>query len=161
MKSQMNNYNCNEVDIYDCFEYYERPELMQGDNAMWCKYCKQNAPAYYKTRIYCPPKYFILILNRGKGNIFNVKLNFKEFIDIKKYVHINNNNVNYSYQLYAIVTHLGPSSMSGHFIAFCKSSIDNQWYKYNDSQVNLIGNFFNDIHEFGCPYILFYEAKGF
>ena len=161
LKSQMNNYYCNEVDIYDCFEYYERPELMQGDNAMWCKYCKQNAPAYYKTRIYFPPRYLILILNRGKGNIFNVKLNFKEFIDIKKYVHINNNNGNYSYQLYAIVTHLGPSSMSGHFIAFCKSSIDNQWYKYNDSQVNLIGNFFNDIHEFGCPYILFYEAKGF
>jgi ubiquitin carboxyl-terminal hydrolase 2/21 len=156
LKSQSNNNYYNEVDIYDCFDYHERQELMQGDNAMWCKYCKQNAPAYYTTRIYSPSQYLVLILNRGKGNIFNVKLNFSEIIDITKYIHINQNG-HYSYHLYALVTHIGPSSMSGHFIAFCKSPIDGMWYKYNDSQVNLIGDFYKDIHEFGCPYILFYE----
>ena len=159
MKSEINNFYFNEVNLYDCFNYYEKPEIMQGDNQMWCKNCRQNSPANYMTRIYSPPTYFILILNRGKGNIYNVKLNFEEFIDIGKYVHIKHNN-QLIYQLYAIVTHLGPSSMSGHFIAFCKSPIDNKWYKYNDSQVSLIGNFFNDIHEFGCPYILFYEGQG-
>ena len=159
MKSEINNFYFNEVNLYDCFDYYERPEVMQGDNQMWCKNCRQNSPANYMTRIYSPPMYFILILNRGKGNIYNIKLNFEEFIDIGKYVQMKQNK-NLVYQLYAIVTHLGPSSMSGHFIAFCKSPIDNKWYKYNDSQVSLIGNFSNDIHEFGCPYILFYEGQG-
>jgi len=159
MKSEINNFYFNEVNLYDCFDYYERPEIMQGDNQMWCKNCRQNSPANYMTRIYSPPIYFILILNRGKGNIYNIKLNFEEFIDIGKYVQMKQNK-NLVYQLYAIVTHLGPSSMSGHFIAFCKSPIDNKWYKYNDSQVSLIGNFSNDIHEFGCPYILFYEGQG-
>ena len=158
-KSEINNFNYNEVNLYDCFDYYEKDELMQGDNQMWCKNCRQNAPAKYSTRIYSSPEYFILILNRGKGNIYNVKLNFTEIIDISRYVQIKGGN-NLIYQLYAIVTHLGPSSMSGHFIAFCKSPIDNMWYKYNDSMVDLIGNSFNDIHDFGCPYILFYERQG-
>ncbi len=54
-------------------------------------------------------------------------------------------NKNLIYHLYAIVTHFGPSNMGGHFIAFCKSPIDNNWYKYNDSMVNYVGNFYNDI----------------
>ena len=152
-------YNCNEVNLNDCFDYYEKEEIMQGDNSMWCKYCGQNTSSKYRTLIYSSPEYFILILNRGKGNIYNVKLHFQEIIDISKYVQMKGSQT-LIYQLYAIVTHLGPSSMSGHFISFCKSPIDNMWYKYNDSLVDCIGKSFNDIHEFGCPYILFYERQG-
>ena len=158
-KSFFNNFNFNEVTLYDCFDFYEKEEIMQGENQMWCQRCRQNAPAKYSSRIYSSPEYFILILNRGKGNIYDVKLNFPESIDIARYVQMKSGN-NLIYQLYAIVTHLGPSSMAGHFIAFCKSPIDKMWYKYNDGLVNLIGNSFNDIHDFGCPYILFYERQG-
>ena len=158
-KSEINYFNVNEVNLNDCFDYYERTEVMQGENQMWCRFCNQNSPSNYSTRIYSAPYYLILILNRGKGNIYNVKLNFEEYINIGKYVEIKEGQ-NVMYELYAIVTHLGPSSMSGHFVAFCKSPIDNRWYKYNDAQVNCIGNFFNEIHEFGCPYILFYERQG-
>ena len=158
-KSIINNFNYNEVNLYDCFDYYEKEEIMQGENSMWCNICRQNAPAKYSSIIYSSPEYFILILNRGKGNIYNVKLNFLEIIDIGRYVKMKGRN-NLTYQLYAIVTHLGPSSMAGHFIAFCKSPIDNMWYKYNDGLVDLIGNSFNDIPNFGCPYILFYERQG-
>ena len=158
-KSIINNFNFNEVTLYDCFDFYEKEEIMQGENQMWCKNCRQNAPAKYSSRIYSSPEYFILILNRGKGNIYDVKLNFPEIIDIARYVQMKSGN-KLVYQLYAIVTHLGPSSMAGHFIAFCKSPIDNMWYKYNDGLVNLVGNSFNDIHDFGCPYILFYERQG-
>ena len=159
LKSEINNFYYNEVNLEDCFYYYEKEEIMQGDNQMWCKYCRENTQSKYCTIIYSSPEHFIIILNRGKGNIFNVKLNFKEIIDISKFVCIKMSQ-NLIYQLYAIVTHLGPSSMSGHFIAFCKSPIDNMWYKYDDSLVDMIGKNFNDIHDFGCPYILFYERQG-
>ena len=159
LKSEINNFYYNEVNLEDCFYYYEKEEIMQGDNQMWCKYCRENTQSKYCTLIYSSPEHFIIILNRGKGNIYNVKLNFKEIIDISKFVCIKMSQ-NLIYQLYAIVTHLGPSSMSGHFIAFCKSPIDNMWYKYNDSLVDMIGINFNDIHDFGCPYILFYERQG-
>ena len=157
-KSRIYNLNFNEININDCFDFNEKEEMMDGDNKMWCNYCKQNTPSKYKTRIYSSPQYFILILNRGRGNVYNVKLNFQEIIDIGRYVQCKNGQ-SLTYKLYAIVTHLGPSSMSGHFIAFCKSPIDNKWYKFNDSIVELIGNFYNDVHEFGTPYILFYERQ--
>ena len=84
--------------------------------------------------------------------------NFSEIIDIGNYVCLKNSN-NLIYHLYAIVTHIGPSNMGGHFIAFCKSPIDNKWYKYNDAMVDYVGNFYNDIVNFGVPYILFYESQ--
>ena len=151
-------YNTNEVNLYDCFNYYQKIETMQGENQMWCNYCGQNSPSNYCTRIYSSPEYLILILNRGKGNIYNVKLNFGEVIDIGKYVTVKKG-PHLIYHLYAVVTHHGPSSMAGHFIAFCKSPFDNKWYQYNDSIVTLVGDSFKQVSEVGCHYILFYERQ--
>ena len=150
--------NFNEVNLFDCFDYNQKIDIMQGENQMWCRGCRQNAPSQYRTLICSAPKYLILILNRGKGNVFNVKLNFPEILDIGNFVRIKQSD-NLIYHLYAIVTHLGPSSMAGHFIAFCKSPIDNLWYKYNDAIVECVGNFYKDILNFGTPYILFYECQ--
>ena len=150
--------NNNEVNLYDCFDYYQKVELMSGENEMWCNYCKCNSPSYYSTSIYSSPEIFILILNRGRGNIYNVILNFSEIIDIGNYVKMKLNN-NVIYHLYAIVTHIGPSSMAGHFIAFCKSPIDGKWYKFNDAIVDYVGDFNNNVSNFGTPYILFYERQ--
>jgi len=153
----MGNTN-NEVNLYDCFDYYQKVELMSGENEMWCNYCKCNSPSYYSTSIYSSPEIFILILNRGRGNIYNVTLNFSEIIDIGNYVKMKISN-NLIYHLYAIVTHIGPSSMAGHFIAFCKSPIDGKWYKFNDAIVDYVGDFNNNVSNFGTPYILFYERQ--
>ena len=149
--------NFQEVNLIDCFIYNQKVDFMQGENQMWCKNCQQNSPSQYMTLIYSAPVDLILILNRGKGNIYNVKLNFDEILDIGYYVYMKKNQ-KLIYHLYAVVTHIGPSDMGGHFIAFCKSPIDNQWYKYNDAIVELVGSF-QDIVNFGVPYILFYEAQ--
>jgi ubiquitin carboxyl-terminal hydrolase 2/21 len=150
--------NTNEVYLSDCFDYYQKVELMNGENEMWCNYCKCNSPSYYSTSIYSSPEILILILNRGRGNIYNVKLNFNEVIDIGNYVQIKKSK-NLIYHLYAIVSHIGPSSMAGHFIAFCKSPIDGKWYKFNDAIVDYVGEFNNNVSNFGTPYILFYERQ--
>ena len=150
--------NSNEVYLSDCFDYYQKVELMDGENQMYCNYCNSNSPSYYSTTLYSSPQIFILILNRGRGNIYNVKLNFSEIINIGNYVKMKVN-TNLIYHLYAIVTHIGPSSMSGHFIAFCKSPIDGKWYKFNDAIVDYVGDFNNNVSNFGTPYILFYERQ--
>ena len=157
-KVELYQSNFYDVTLEDCFIYNQKIDILQGDNEMWCKNCGQTAPCQYITIIYSSPVYLILILNRGKGNIYNIKLNFTEILDIGNYVTKKENN-NLIYHLYAIVTHIGPSSMGGHFIAFCKSPIDNKWYKYNDAIVEYVGDFFNNIHNFGVPYILFYEKQ--
>ena len=160
-QNNFNNFftgNSNEVYLSDCFDYYQKVELMDGENQMYCNYCNSNSPSYYSTTLYSSPQIFILILNRGRGNIYNVKLNFSEIINIGNYVKMKVN-TNLIYHLYAIVTHIGPSSMSGHFIAFCKSPIDGKWYKFNDAIVDYVGDFNNNVSNFGTPYILFYERQ--
>ena len=157
-KCYLYNQNFTEVNLNDCFIHYQKVELMQGENQMWCKYCNQNSVSQYMTTIYSPPNILLLILNRGKGNCYNVKLNFTEMLDIGNFVKMKEGK-NVIYQLYAIVTHLGPSSMGGHFVAFCRSPIDSKWYKFNDSIVSYEGDNFYNISNFGVPYILFYERQ--
>ena len=61
------------------------------------------------------------------------------------------------YDLYGVVTHLGESGESGHFVASCKSPCDNKWYRFNDAIVSPIKDVQSEIINFGMPYILFYK----
>ena len=70
--------NINSVTIYECFDYNEKFEFFIGENSMYCNKCQQQLPAYYQTILYTAPEILIIVLNRGKGIEFRVKLeNFK------------------------------------------------------------------------------------
>ena len=144
----------NMVNIKDCFEYNQKFDYMSRQNQTYCNKCKQKSNSVNNTALIVGPKVLILNLNRGKGIQFNVKLNFDEYIDINEFIYFKN--TPNKYKLIGVVTNFGPSSISGHFIAFCKSFIDGNWYKYNDSIVSLSN--FQEAKTTGIPYILFYSA---
>ena len=52
---------------------------------------------------------------------------------------------------------MGLSGATGHFIACCKSPINNMWYKYNDYLVTPIYNVKTEVVDYAMPYILFYQ----
>jgi hypothetical protein len=106
-------------------------------------------------RIYSLPKTLIIILNRGKGNIFKASVNFPSELNLKKFVLCPQSIA--KYELTGVISHIGESGMGGHFIAFCKHRIQKQWYKYNDAIVTFCQNQYNDF-KIGTPYILFYES---
>ena len=141
------------VDIYECFEYYVRPDYM-GGKTFYCNRCCQMVDNINTTKLLYAPKIIVINLNRGQGLQFKIKINFPEYLDISNFVQFNQNSPTY-YELIGIVTHFGPSGMSGHFIAFCKSFGDQQWYKYNDALVSLSS--FEEAKNTGVPYILFYS----
>ena len=143
----------NIVKIEECFEYYEKDENMTGANQIYCNNCKTMANSINKTKIIVGPNVLVINLNRGKGLEFDIKIALKEFLDLKKFIFYEKS-PNY-YELIGIVTHFGPSSMGGHFIAFCKSFVDQKWYRYNDAQVN--SSSFEEASTTGVPYILFYS----
>ena len=62
-----------------------------------------------------------------------------------------------NYKLIGVVTHLGESGASGHFIAYCKSPIDDKWYNYNDELFFPVNDFKKQVIDYGMPYILFYQ----
>ena len=156
-----NNFNLNNnvndtVDIYDCFNYDKRDNTMEGDNSMYCNYCKHTCPCYMSTNLVTGPEIFILILNRGKGIEFNVKLNFYEDLNLSNYIELKDTGT--QYELFGVITHIGESGMGGHFIAYCKDLWDNNtWYKYNDAIVDKVEDFQKEVVNFAMPYLLFYK----
>ena len=150
------NNNMNSVNINDCFDYFQKDEIFQGENAMWCNVCNGLIPCKNKTLLYTGPNILIMILNRGQGIQFKVKMEFYEKINLDKYI-IQRDKPNMNYELYGVVTHLGESGENGHFVASCKSPCNNKWYRFNDAIISPINNVQQEIIDFGNPYILFYK----
>ena len=142
------------VTLDQCFESYLNPEYLSGSNQQHCNICGRLNDSIYTTSIYSSSNILILILNYGKGILFECDVDFDEKINISKFVE--NKTCPESYRLFGIIVHIGPSSESGHFIAFCRG-IDNkeQWYKLNDAIVSKAT--FSDIKKARMPYVLFYE----
>jgi ubiquitin C-terminal hydrolase len=163
MKNKINNNNIywsqnNRVSLYDCFIYNQKTEHFTGENMNYCNICKQTFDSLYTTRIYSSPIILILILNRGKNNIFNVKLYFNEIMDITQYVVCNNKN-KWIYNLYGVITHMDQSGSNAYYVASCKSPVDNKWYRYNDDNVTPIIDLQKEVIDFGTPSILFYRKN--
>jgi hypothetical protein len=146
------------VTLYDCFENYQEPEMLFGSNQIYCNSCNRLSNAQTANKIYTSPEVLTIILNRGKGIQFDVNFEYPLSLDIDKYI-IDKSKGNNKYELICVLTHLGPSGMSGHFIAFCKSPVDNQWYCYNDANVSICNDprYQNNNEIEGIPYVLFYQ----
>ena len=146
------------VTLKDCFEHYEQDEKLFGNSQIYCNYCHQMSDASNINRIYNSPEVLTIILNRGKGLQFDVRFDYPLKINIDRFI-VDKNCKNNTFELICVLTHLGESGMSGHFVAFCKSPTDGNWYLYNDSQVKdciAPKNQDNTITE-GIPYVLFYQ----
>ena len=149
---QMQNYTLN---LYDCFKYYQKIDFFTGQNQIFCNKCQTLQNANYCTMLYNVPTILCIVLNRGKDNLdfqegfnFPIKLDLSDFIQDKNDCGL--------YYLIGVVVHIGDSSMSGHFFAYCRSHFTSPWYKYNDAIVTKCNNE-NEIYSLGKPYILFYH----
>ena len=155
--NRFNNFNNNEVNIYDCFEFDKKYNFMAGENAMYCNYCKLTCGSTMCTYLTTGPEILIIILNRGKGIEFNVKINFDIYLNLSNYIELQDTGC--QYELFGVITHIGESGMGGHFIAYCKEYWNNQWLKFNDSLVSPVNNFKKEVIDFAMPYLLFYQKK--
>ena len=149
--SKLNN---NIVNISDCFDYNEKVEYLSNNNQI-CSNCNQMFNISCSSSLTTAPKILIIILNRGIGNQFKIKLEFTTELDITKYISKKTGNI--KYKLISVITHLRDTGEGGNFIAHCLSPIDNKWYTYNDSIVKETDNFQKQVIDLGMPYLLFYQ----
>ena len=139
--------NYNLVTIDDCFKYYQKEKLG------FCNYCKEF-DSKQTSKIYVAPNVLVLILDRGEENLSNVKLEFKETIDITQFVIAKEKDKDkITYNLYAVLTHVDQN----HFVAFCKSPVNKKWYRFDDDKVNLIEDYKESVIKSVNPDILFYQ----
>ena len=143
-----------DIDLYECFEYNEKKDLMTGDKQVFCNQCNKLCDAYYSNIIYSGPTYLIINLNRGKEAKYDCNVIFPEQLNIFNYLTFKQGIT--VYELYAALCEFGSGSMNGHFVAYCRNRIDNKWYLYNDEIVSLCTKERQYVE--GVPYILFYKA---
>ena len=141
------------IHLLDCFYYYQKDDLL----TCYCERCQRDdSQVITRSKLFTAPIYLILLLNRGNGIEFNIKLIFPEEFDTTG-IFINSNGI---YQLYGVVKHFGDNNSSGHFTAYCRSPIDDLWYFYNDAVVTPVNEQEKyRIQEVGLTYMLFYRQK--
>ena len=147
------------VTLDNCFDNYQEYEALTGVNQIWCNGCNKMSNAMTGNKIYTCPEVMTIILNRGKGLQFDVNFEYPDLFNIEKYIVDKTCTKNYNYELICVLTHLGPSGMSGHFIAFCKSPVNKKWYCYNDAEVSecLDPRQYKNGEIEAIPYVLFYQ----
>ena len=65
----------------------------------------------------------------------------------------------YKFNLIGVVSKFGDFGNNEYYISFCKSPIDNCWYKYNNDFVSKVNNLKNEIIDSGEPNVLFYQKN--
>ena len=144
-----NYFKTKELSIELCFSYYLRS---QNKNSFFCNNCKEIEEGNCNEGIYRPPKILVLILDRGHGKIFDVKIRFKEYLDLKNIIKEENYEYSSCYQLICVLNSKANYS-SGIYTACCLTD-NNSYYYFSDKNSIMIDRekLFEDE-----PYILFYK----
>lgn len=137
---EINKFNNNYVTLDDCFEYNQKEKLTYCED---CHYCTSRKTS----KIFVAPNNLILILDRGKENLSDVKLKIEKTYDITRFVFCQEKVV---YNLYAVLTHFDQN----HFVALCKNPVDSKWYKFDDETIEQTN--VNEFINFDYPDILFF-----
>ena len=149
-------YKTNSISLYDCFKYSEEKFIFNGTNKYFCKRCNGSHECQYTSKIYSSPLVFIMIFDRKKDNLFDVKLNYNEEIDVTQNI-LNKDDI-VLYQLYSMIT-FTVSDNDIKYFAICKNLNDGKWYRYYEDKVDSISDIKKDIDKNEIPYILFYQRK--
>ena len=144
----------NDINLIDCFDYYNKPEYLLGGNGFYCKKCKCKNTTTILKSIYSSHTIMPIIIDRGEdSNLCKEKLEFPDELDLSKYVEYKNSSK--LFYLCGVVTNFGYSNNFGKFEAFCKMEQNSTWYNYNNEQVSSCS--VEEVHNKGMQYILFYH----
>jgi len=156
--------------LYDCFDLFTKPEILDEDNLWYCNKCKEHKQATKKMDVYKLPSVLILHLKRFKtsrvhsiGSFFfsggsskiTTLVDFPlEGLDLSKYT-LGKWEEPPIYDLFAVTNHYG-SLGGGHYTAYAKSPLKKLWYDFNDSSVSRQSP---DEIVTSAGYLLFYKKR--
>ena len=149
--------NTNNIDLYECFQFYKKEQFLTRENKVYCNKCKAKNDSYSTSSLISIPNYLCIILNINEGNSYKYKLNINESIDLTDYIDKKIDEKNLIYNLYAVINHKGIDLKSDDYIAYCRHRINNNWYLYNDSIVSKCQK--KEDYLNGISYILFYQKN--
>ena len=158
--------NCNEkLNLIDAFDVEQRMETFDGDNMIYCNNCHELRIGLYQKKIYRLPSVLIIILYRGKNNeYYKEEFDFPLILDFTHQGIIINPESLHKFYLFGIISDIGKNSLNRHYIAYCRSGPNSQFFCYNDALVFPVSNeealktnISSTDNEKKIPYILFYH----
>ncbi|KAM4715674.1 ubiquitin carboxyl-terminal hydrolase 31-like [Anableps anableps] len=168
--------------LAQCLQLYTKEEQLAPDDAWRCPHCKQLQQGSIKLSLWTLPDILILHLKRFRQDgDRRVKMqNMVKFpltgMDMAPHMvkrsqsswslpshwspwrrpyGMGRDPEDYLYDLYAVCNHHG-TMQGGHYTAYCKNSIDGQWYCFDDSDVHPISE--DEVCK-QTGYILFYQRR--
>lgn len=170
----------------ECFQLYTKEEQLAPDDAWKCPHCKQLQQGMVKMSLWTLPDILILHLKRfrqvgERRNKLTTQVHFPlSGLDMAPHMVKRSQSIknlsngpwppswrqsqqpsdltlphDYQYDLYAVCNHHG-GMHGGHYTAYCRNSVDGQWYSYDDSSVDLVPE--EEVCTRGA-YILFYQRR--
>lgn len=130
--------------LYKSLDEYTKPEKLEGDNKYEAEgFGKQDA--LKGIRFLELPAILLLHLRRFEYDFqydSNVKIltknRLEEEINLSKYVKgVKEYSAEHDYCLFGILTHMGSTAGSGHYITFIRPGMQ-EWYKFNDEYVSQV-----------------------
>jgi ubiquitin carboxyl-terminal hydrolase 8 len=160
------------IQLEDCLERFMEGEQLDERNAWYCPRCRQHVCALKMIALWTTPDVLILHLKRFtfepnllSGGMLRSKVDDTvsfpiQNLDLTKHIlGPIDPDAPPIYRLIGVSEHIGPTANSGHYTATVRNSIDNQWYRFNDSNV---GRTSGEAAMTGGAYMLFYQrSKGY
>ena len=149
--------NINQIELSELLDIYFQEEIVEFVNK--CQKCKNIE--YHKKELFITKLPQILIISLQRLNFReNTKneciINFSENLDLSKYIDIDfKNSQKAEYNLLGFINHIGTLNF-GHYYSYIKLENKTIWHKFDDSNVNRIGN---KVENMDGAYILFYTKK--
>ena len=143
-------YELNVVNIKDCFAFESNMKFQN----MYCNTCQGFNQFAYIQKISFAPVIMIIFINRLKKVDLEMKFEFDEYLDIHQFIDFKG--IGFSYKLIGVIVSLDEQGEDKHFITFCRSPIDQKWYKYDDMKVTLVSDSNEEVLK-SNPSILIYE----
>ena len=138
------------VTISECLEYYQKMKIEE----IFCNNCKLCLKGENNYTLLIGPKVLIIDLKKSDNLNKEIRIDFDENINLESFFYFKNSS---KYKLIGVISKYYQYGAHSQIISFCKSTNNNNWYKYNDSIVSLSS--FNDIKKVGTPLIFFYSVE--
>lgn len=132
-----------EVDLTHLLQMFVQEEKLSSEDAWYCNRCKEHKEALKKLEFHHCPPVLVLQLKRfqytrwSRERLDNAVAFPLENLDLTPYCTASSrktSKVTPVYDLAAVSKHIGSLS-GGHYVAFSRSSIDGEWYHFDDSTV--------------------------
>eukprot|EP00455_Lapot_gusevi_P006773 TRINITY_DN128_c0_g1_i2.p1 TRINITY_DN128_c0_g1~~TRINITY_DN128_c0_g1_i2.p1 ORF type:complete len:941 (-),score=443.20 TRINITY_DN128_c0_g1_i2:252-3074(-) len=151
------------IQLSECIEAFSVEEVLGENDAWYCSRCRDFVQATKKMEVYRCPDVLIIHLKR-----FQYTRLWREKIDSLVDFPIEGLDMSHwamspedrqkgaIYDLYAVSNHIGGMG-GGHYTAYGKNLLDNNWYLYDDSHVAPV----RDLNQIKSPeaYVLFYSRR--